>query len=648
MTTPIWRPGAAAWDVTNLGDFARRFCPQAHGDYEALWRWSVDESTDFWRSIWDYFQIGDERPSEVLRADGPMPAVHWFPSAKINYAELMLRGSGVAPDAVAVTSISQTRDQQLLSLRELRGQVRRVASSLRALGVSRGDRVVAYLPNISETVVAFLATASIGAIWSSCPPEFGVKAVVDRWAQIEPTVLLTIDGYRYGSKDIELHDQITEIRAGLSSVQATVVLPYLPGAAKIPDATQWSALVAGPDSPLTFEQVPFDHPLYILYSSGTTGLPKAIVHGHGGITLEHSKQLGLQMDLGPGDRFFWFSTTGWMMWNYLLSGLLVGASIVLFDGNPSYPSLDRLWALIADTDTTFAGVSAPFIMACRDNAVRPAAQYDLSSLRGIGSTGAPLPESGFSWISSEVGGVHIANISGGTDVCSAFVGSAPVLPVTAGSFPCRQLGWAVDAFDADGTAVREHEGELVITEPAPSMPVAFWGDDGGERYSDAYFSTYRNVWRHGDWITIAADGSCVISGRSDATLNRGGVRIGTADYYDAVESDPAIADSLIVHLEQDGGLGQLVLFVVLTKGFELDDELREHLHSSIRAQLSPRHQPDVIVSMPAVPRTLSGKKLEVPVKRILQGTPVDIAASAGALADPRALDPYVAYATSMH
>ncbi|MEL6982608.1 MAG: acetoacetate--CoA ligase, partial [Actinomycetota bacterium] len=598
MSEPLWTPPADAWESTRLGRFANRHRPEAVGDYPALLAWSTSEPTSFWSAVWDELAIEASTEPDGVLAGTAMPAVQWFPGATLNYAKHVLRGNGLADDDIVCVSVSQSRATRELSMVQLRDQVRRAAAGLRRCGVGRGDRVAAFLPNIDQALVAFLATASIGAIWSSCAPEFGVRAVLDRWSQIEPTVLLTVDGYRYGDRDVPLGEVVAGIRGGLPSLRSTVVLPYLGDGSAVPDALAWDDLVAPTDDQLTVEPVPFDHPLYVLYSSGTTGLPKAIVHGHGGILLEHGKQLALQMDLGPGDRFFWFSTTGWMMWNYLVSGPLVGASVVLFDGNPGHPDLDTLWALMGSTGTTMAGLSAPFLMACRKAGLRPGADHDLSSLRAVGSTGAPLPASGFEWIAAEVGPVHIANISGGTDVCSAFLGSAPVLPVVAGTIPCRQLGWSVEAFDPDGNPVLGREGELVITEPAPSMPLGLWGDDDGTRYRETYFSTYPGVWCHGDWLTIAEDGTAVISGRSDATLNRGGVRLGTADYDAVVDAHPAVADSLIVHLEngveiedgdEDGGLGTLILFVVPAPGTTIDDQVKSDLRRAIRQELSPRH-----------------------------------------------------------
>jgi acetoacetyl-CoA synthetase len=541
---------------------------------------------------------------------------------------------GLADADPVVFGQSQTRPPVTLSAADLREQVRRVRAGLVRLGVGAGDRVAAYLPNIPEAVVLMLATASLGAVFSSCAPEFGTRSVTDRWRQIEPTVLVAIDGYRYGDKDVDRRVEVAAIADALPSLRHTVTLSYLDGQA--PDG--WSGLAAPTDEPLEFTPVPFDHPLYVLYSSGTTGLPKPIVHGHGGILLEHLKMLALHQDLGPGDRFFWFSTTGWMMWNFLASGPAVGAAIVLFDGNPVYPDPAALWRLAAEVGITYFGTSAPYLLACRKAGVVPRELVG-DRLRGVGSTGAPLPPEGFDWVYRAVGAdVLLASLSGGTDVCTGFVGGSPLLPVHAGEIACRALGARVEAFDADGRPVTGEQGELVITAPMPSMPVGFWGDATGERYREAYFDVYPGVWRHGDWITITPRGTCVITGRSDATLNRGGVRLGTAEFYSVVEGLPGIADSVVVHLEDGaGGAGELLLFVVPADGLELDDALRARIARELRSALSPRHVPDEIHQVRAVPRTLSGKKLEVPVKKILTGTPVDAAAARGALANPESL-----------
>jgi acetoacetyl-CoA synthetase len=509
--------------------------------------------------------------------------------------------------------------------------------------------VAAFLPNIPEAIVGLLATASLGATWTSCAPEFGTRAVIDRFGQVEPRILLAVDGYRYGDRDVDRTAELAEIRTALPRLEATVVLPYLDPAraAEIPGALMWDDLLRQ-EEPLAFERVPFDHPLYILYSSGTTGLPKPIVHGHGGILLEHLKALALHTDLGPADRFCWFTTTGWMMWNYLVSGLAVGSTVVTFDGDPAHPDLSTLWRLAGETGATYLGASAPFLMACRKAGLRPGRTLDLARLRGIGSTGAPLPAAGFEWVRDAVSpAIPLGSLSGGTDLCTGFLGPSPLVPVWAGEISCRMLGARVEAFDEAGRSVVGREGELVITAPMPSMPVALWGDDDGSRLRAAYFGTYPGVWRHGDWITITERGSCIITGRSDATLNRGGVRVGTAEFYGVVEALPEIADSLVVHLEDPGGgPGELLLFVVPRDGRALDGALRQRIAARLRTELSPRHVPDQIIAVPAVPRTLSGKKLEVPVKRILQGTPAEDAASKDALADRRSLEPFEALAAT--
>jgi acetoacetyl-CoA synthetase len=646
----LWSPPPGGGDHTRLGHYQRWLAAGGRGpdlgrdDYGALWRWSVTDLDGFWRSLWDYFRLESTAPPRVALADVTMPGARWFPGVELNYAAHALRSE---PDGPALVGLSQARPRIELSMAELRDQVARCRAGLARLGVARGDRVAAYLPNVPETVVALLATASLGAVWSSCAPEFGTRSVVDRLRQIAPAVLLAVDGYRYGTKAVARAAEVAEIRRLLPTLRATVTVPYLDADARLDDSTTWDELLAEPADPAC-DPVPFDHPLYVLYSSGTTGLPKAIVHGHGGILLEHHKALALHHDLGPADRFFWFSTTGWMMWNYLVSGLLVGATPVLFDGDPGHPDLTALWRMAGDERLTFFGTSAPFLLACRKAGIRPRDIADLRGLRGVGSTGAPLPADGFEWVYDAVGDdLLLASISGGTDVCTAFVGGCPLVPVRAGEISCPTLGVKVEAYDEDGRSLVGQQGELVVTAPMPSMPVGFWGDDDGSRYRAAYFSDHPGVWTHGDWITLFPDGASVITGRSDATLNRGGVRMGTAELYSVVEAFPEVADSLVVHLEDpEGGPGRLLLFVAAAAGGEVDDALRSRLRSALRAELSPRHVPDEIVAVPAVPRTLSGKKLEVPVKRILLGADPGQAASRGSLANPESLDAFARMAES--
>ncbi|MDR7279223.1 acetoacetate--CoA ligase [Catenuloplanes atrovinosus] len=631
MGTTLWSPPADVREHSRIGAYLawlERERGLRFADYRALWEWSVADLPAFWSSIWDHFGVHAYDPPHAVLPDPAMPGARWFPGATLNYAEHVLRANGVG-DGPILLARGQTVAPRDWTRKDLTDQVARVRAGLRARGVTRGDRVVAYAPNIPETLVLLLATASLGAVFSSCAPEFGVRSVIDRWRQIAPTVLVAVDGYRYGNKTVDRRAEVAKIRAALPSLTHTVVIPYLGDGA---DAEPWSALAAPTDEPLEFAPVPFDHPLYVLYSSGTTGLPKPIVHGHGGILLEHLKMLALHHDLGPGDRFLWFTTTGWMMWNFLVSGPAVGASIVLFDGDPGHPDLGAMWRLAEETGTTYFGTSAPFLLACRKAGLVPREVADLSRVRGIGSTGAPLPAEGFDWVYREVhGDLRLDSLSGGTDVCTGFVGGSPLLPVRSGRIACRALGARVEAFDPDGRPVHDRLGELVITAPMPSMPVGFWGDERGERYREAYFGVYPGVWRHGDWITIGEDGSCVITGRSDATLNRGGVRLGTAEFYAVVEGLDEVADSLVVHLEETE---ELLLFVVPANGLDPDPRA---IRDALRTGLSPRHVPDEIHTIGAVPRTLSGKKLEVPVKRILCGTPATEAAATGALANPESL-----------
>jgi acetoacetyl-CoA synthetase len=653
----LWQPGPGTIANARITRYARwlgaRYGLSLRG-YDEIWRWSVADPGQFWASMWDYFEVAGQRGDGQVLAGGPMPDVSWFGGSTLNYARNALRLARTDPGAAAVIYRSEAGWNGTLSYGELDLEVARVRAALSDLGVGQGDRVAAYLPNIPQALIALLATASLGAIWTACSPDFGAPSVIDRFAQIEPKVLIAVDGYVYGGKRFDRQHEVAVIGRALPSLEAVIMVDYV-GA---PAAEQrglpvrvldWNALggteresgLAGGQT--EFEDVPFGHPLWVLYSSGTTGLPKPIVHGHGGIVLEHLKSLTFHQDLGRDDIFFWYTTTGWMMWNYLVGGLLVGATVVLYDGSAVHPATGALWGIVAETGVTYAGTGAPYLLTCMKEGLRPGAEHDLSCLRGLGSTGSPLPPEGFRWVYEGVASGSAADdfvlgsFSGGTDLCTGFVGQNPLLPVRTGVIAGPCLGAKVAAFDAAGRSVIGTVGELVITAPMPSMPVGFWADPGGERYRASYFADYPGVWRHGDWIMVLPDGGCVIYGRSDATLNRGGVRMGTSEFYRVVEALPQVADSLVVDTGQLGADGRLILYVVPAQGHVVDDELAGQIRAALRADLSPRHVPDEIHQVPAIPRTLSGKKLEVPVRKILLGTPVGEAADPDALANPEVL-----------
>jgi acetoacetyl-CoA synthetase len=666
---PMWAPSPERVERANLTRYLRWLRDRRglrFASYDELWRWSVEDLDGFWTSMWEFFEVGGPgagpAPAPAL-AERRMPGARWFPGAALNHAELSLRRRDDHP---ALLYGNETGELGTISYAELGRRVAAAAAGLRRLGVAKGDRVVAYLPNVPETVIAMLAVASIGAVWSSCAPEFGVSSVVDRFAQIEPKVLVAVDGYRYNGRWHDRRDALAEIRRRLPTLEATVLVTGPgreggpAGAADGPPGPDDQAGPAGPGgrtlawerlledgagAGLAFEPVAFDHPLWVLYSSGTTGLPKAIVHGHGGIALELLKSISLQLDLGPDDRFFWFTTTGWMMWNFLVGGLLLGSTVVLYDGSPGHPDMGALWRFAERSRMTYFGTSAAFVLASMKAGVEPAGQVDLSALHSIGSTGSPLSPEGFAWLYEHVApDVLVGSTSGGTDVCTSFVTSCPLLPVYPGEIQCRALGAKVESFDEHGRPVVGQVGELVVTEPLPSMPLYFWNDPDGERYRDSYFSTWPGVWRHGDWIEITERGTCIISGRSDSTLNRGGVRMGTAEFYRVVEGLEEVTDSLVVDASDPGGEGRLLLFVVLRPGTALDENLESRIRAAVRTELSPRHVPDRIEAIAEVPRTLSGKKLEVPVKRVLSGVPLEKAVSEGALANPDAIHQVVALA----
>ena len=643
--TPLWEPTEATRQQANITQYMRWLGDKKDLHFTTraeLWQWSVDSLEDFWASIWDYFSVQASKPYTTVLVERKMPGASWFPGAELNYAEHVFRNASSEQPALLFRSERHTLRE--VSWDELTTKVGSIAHALRELGVQRGDRVVAYMPNIPETLMAFLACASIGATWSSCAPDFGTSTVVDRFKQIEPKVLFAVDGYQYTGKTLDRRAIVADLQQALPTVEKTLLFPYLFGDAEpitLANTVGWSELLTHP-SPLTFEQVPFDHPLWILYSSGTTGLPKAIVQGQGGILLEHLKSISLELDLKEDDRFFWFTTTGWMMWNLLIGGLLVGATVLMYDGSPGYPDINTLWKFAEDTGMTLFGTSAGYIASCMKAGITPGKTYNLSKIREIGSTGSPLPPEGFHWIYEQVkSDVWLASMSGGTDVCTGFVGGSILQPVYEGEIQGRGLGANVESFDEQGQPLLDEVGELVITEPMPSMPLFFWNDEGGKRYLDSYFEMYPGIWRHGDWIRITPTGSAIIYGRSDSTINRQGIRMGSSEIYRIVEGFPEILDSLIIGVELPGGKYYMPLFVVMRDGVALDDSLKARIKEQLRRNVSPHHVPDEILQIAEVPRTLSGKKLEVPVKKLFLGMPVEKAVSVDAMANPQAIQYFI-------
>lgn len=611
-------------------------------DYPSLWKWSAEQIEDFWESIWEYFQVISHAPYQSVLEGDEMPGYKWFRGSTLNYAEHVFRNRTEAHPAI----IFQSERQPLveISWREMERQVASLRAYLQSMGVKKGDRVVAFLPNIPEATYAFLATCSLGAIWSSCSPDFGASSVLDRFAQIEPKVFIAVDGYQYGGKSFDKTSVVKELVEKLPTLERVVLLPYLNPEAQahdIPKAVSWQDTFRADAPELAFEPVPFEHPIWVLYSSGTTGIPKAITHSQGGVLMEHLKYLAFHNDVHPGERFFWFSTTGWMMWNFVQASFLMGATIVLYDGSPGYPSLNVLWEFADKARIHHFGTSAPYLVACMRQGIQPGRENDLSAMRSIGSTGSPLPPEAFQWVYENVKqDLWLCSMAGGTDVCTAFIGGCPLAPVYQGEIQCRGLGCALDAWDDAGQPLIDEVGEMVITQPMPSMPVFFWNDPAGERYRSSYFEDYKGVWRHGDWVKVTPRGSLVITGRSDATLNRQGVRIGTAEIYRVIDTFPEIKDSLIVNLELPNGDHYMPLFVLMEPGQELSEDLIKRIASALRTQCSPRHVPDKVIAAPDIPYTISGKKMEAPVKKILLGIPVEKAANRDSMRNPEALEFY--------
>ncbi|MEA2683694.1 MAG: acetoacetyl-CoA synthetase [Chloroflexota bacterium] len=640
----LWTPSEAFRDSTNIAAYQRWLADGGVGEftnYGDLWTWSVDHLEDFWASIWTYFKVDADPTYSSVLSDRNMPGARWFDGARLSYPEHIFRNA--VPDRPALIWRSESTALQTMGWDELREVTGALATRLQESGVGLGDRVVAFMPNIPETVIAFLAVTSIGAVWATASPDFGAGSLVDRFLQIGPKVLFAVDGYRYNGVAHDRRSVVAELQDRLPTLELTVLVPNLDGnAPRATDRTiSWSAAVRAPGR-LEFQRVPSDHPLWVVYTSGTTGLPKAIVHGHGGVLLERLKSGGLHGDVRPRDVYFWYTTTGWVMWNLNLSALLSCSTIVLYDGSPWYPARDAMWALVEQAEATIFGTSAAFLTACMREGQKPGADHDLSRVRMIGATASPLPPEGFRWVYEAVKpDVWLASSSGGTDVATAFVGGCPTLPVYAGEIQCRALGVDVQAYDDEGVALFDQVGELVVRQPMPSMPLFLWNDADGSRYRESYFNKYPGMWTHGDWITITGRGTAMITGRSDSTINKLGVRVGTGDVYSAVEELPEVLDSLVVEVETRGNETEVQLFVVLTDGTSLDEKLQRKIRSAIGDALSPRHVPDSIRAVPEIPRTLNGKKLEVPVKRILMGTARDSAVAIGSVANPDALEFFV-------
>lgn len=638
--TILWNPSSEWIENTHLNQY-RLWLSLEKGlrfhTYDELWAWSVDDTRLFWETIYEYFQVIDHGRYTHVHGDEIMPDTSWFPGSAINYAEHVFRS--FTNEYPAIVFQSETTAAVEIGWAELHQRVAALAAFLRAKGIRKGDRVAAFIANTPEATIGFLAACSIGAIWSSCSPDFGAHSVVDRFQQIAPKVLIAVGGYQYGGKGFDKRGTLQEIVEHLHSLELIIEIPYMEGRTTIERSYSWSEVTSSLDEPkMEFEPVEFEHPIWVLYSSGTTGKPKAITHGHGGVLLEHLKYVSFHNDVKPGERYFWFTTTGWMMWNFVQATLLAGATIVLYDGSPGYPDLEVLWAFAQDQKINHFGTSAPFILACLKAKVEPAQRYDLKHLRSLSSTGSPLPPEAFDWIYQHVkSDLWVCSMSGGTDVCSAFVGGCPVEPVYEGEIQCRALGCAMYAYDDDGQSVVNEVGEMVIVKPMPSMPVFFWNDPDKLRYRESYFEMFPGIWRHGDWLEITTRHTLMIKGRSDATLNRHGVRIGTAEVYQSVDKIAQIRDSLVVNLEQEGGKHFMPLFVVMTEGVPLTDEIQRKIGDQLKNDFSPRHVPDAILVVPEIPYTISGKKMEAPVKKILMGKAVEKAANMGAMKNPESL-----------
>lgn len=651
--TLLWEPDEKRKQQSNIYEYMK-WLKQHKGldfdDYQSLWKWSTNKLEDFWESLWAYFDIQSEQPYQTVLTSRDMPGAKWFPEATINYTAHIFKNRD--ENKPAIIHSSETRRTEEITWGQLYKKTAALQQTLKKLGVKKGDRVVAYIPNIYESIVAFLATASIGAIWSSASPDFGTQSVIDRFKQIEPKVMVTVDGYRYSGKDFSRTEVVESIQSALPTLEATIAIPYLSNQSdfsELKNVMLWDdATASHTEQSLTYEHVPFNDPLWVLFSSGTTGKPKPIVQSQGGILLEHLKALTFHVDLGEDDRFFWFTTTGWMMWNFLVGGLLTGSTIILYDGNPAYPDKKMLWKHAEQTKMTVFGTSASYITACMKDELIPGEEFDLSHLKNISSTGSPLPPEGFQWCYENVkSDLWIASVSGGTDVCTAFILGVPILPVYAGELQCRGLGAKIESYTDEGIAEIEEVGELVLTEPFPSMPIYFWNDEDGNRLHESYFDVFPGIWRHGDYLKITDRHSCIIYGRSDATINRGGIRIGTSEIYRAVDQVKEVADSLIVDIPKGDGDSFTPLFIVMKDGYTLTVDIQQAIKRQIKTQCSPRHVPTGFYEVADLPATLNGKKLEIPVKKILMGKSVDQVVNKGSLRNEESLAYFIQFAKDL-
>lgn len=645
----LWQPSKAFVEESNLWNYIQWLKKNKGLNFEGyseLWKWSIDNLEDFWLSIWDYFEVQSSTPFDNV-IEGAMPKARWFKGASLNYAEHIFKNANT--DKPAIIFSSENGETEEISWSSLKAQVASFASFLRSRGVNKGDRVVAFIPNIPEATIGFLAANSIGAIWSSCSPDFGSASVVDRFQQIEPKVFITVDGYQYSGKAFDKKDVVKDIVSELPTLETIIEISYLDRSSSsfLAGAHNWNDVI-DQEAELTFEQVPFEHPIWVLYSSGTTGQPKAITHSVGGVLLEHLKYLAFHNDVKKGERFFWYTTTGWMMWNFVQASLLVGATIVLYDGSPGYPDINILWELVEKTKINHFGTSAPFILACQKKGITPVRDYYLEHLRSISSTGSPLPPSGFDWVYESVKkDIWLCSMSGGTDVCSAFVGGCPIEPLYEGEIQSRALGCSMYSFNDLGIAVEEEVGEMVVTKPMPSMPIYFWNDEDYSRYHSSYFEDFEGVWRHGDWLWISKRGTLKILGRSDATLNRHGIRIGTAEIYQVIDKIEEVKDSLVINIERADGNHFMPLFVVMKEGIALTEEIKTMIANGLKNSFTSRHIPDEVIEVSDIPYTISGKKMEAPVKKILMGTPKEKAANIGAMKNPESLDYFIKYAREL-